>query len=311
MKIFSAHEPILRHFPTPIIAMGNFDGVHFGHQAIFRQIKQRAQELHGTSVVLTFDPHPQKILYPDKEFYLINHLEEKIEIIRKVGVDVVICMTFSKEFAAQDPEIFIRDVLVNTLHIKELYIGYDSRFGRGKQGSPEMLENWGKQYGFTTGIVPPIALHGEVVSSTKIRQLIREGEVEKAAEFLDRSYAIDGNVVSGEQRGASLLGYPTANIEVLHELIPRNGVYICHVVWKDQCYQALVNVGTNPTFHAQKITVEAYLLDFHGNLYGERMQAHFLRRIRDEIAFPNAQALAAKIGDDVLTAKAFFHDYNS
>ena len=311
MKIFSAREAIAGHLPTPIVTMGNFDGVHFGHQAIFRQIKQRAQELHGTSVVLTFDPHPQKILYPDKEFYLINHREEKIDIIRGIGIDVVICMTFSKEFAAQGPETFIRDVLVGALRVKEVYVGHDSRFGRGQQGSPEMLKYWGEHYGFKAGIVPPIALHGETVSSTKIRQFIQEGKVEKAAEFLVRPYAVDGRVVSGAQRGASLLGYPTANIEVLHELIPKNGVYICHVLWNGQCYQAVANVGMNPTFHVQKRTVEAHLLDFDGNLYGERIQARFLRRVRDEIAFPNVQALAAKIGEDVRTAKAFFQKYDS
>ena len=311
MKIFSTRETITGHFPTPILTMGNFDGVHFGHQAIFRQIKERAQELDGTSVVLTFDPHPQKILYPEKEFYLLNHLEEKIDIIRGIGIDVVVCMTFDKEFAAQNPEVFIRDVLVNRLHVKELYIGYDSRFGKGQQGSPTMLEHWGKHYGFKASIVPPIHLHGEVVSSTRIRQLIQEGRVEKAAEFLARPYAIDGCVVSGKKRGAPLLGCPTANIEVLHELIPRSGVYICHVVWKEQCFQAVVNIGTNPTFHAQKTTVEAHLLDFQANLYGERIQARFLKRIRDEIAFPNVQALAAQISEDVLAAKTFFGDYDS
>lgn len=311
MKIFSASETIVGHFPTPIVTMGNFDGVHFGHQSIFRQVKKRAQELQGTSVVLTFDPHPQKVLYPDKEFYLINHRAEKIDIIREIGIDVVMCMTFSKEFAAQDPEIFIRDVLVETLRVKELYVGYDSRFGKGKQGSPAMLQHWGKHYGFNASIVPPISLNGEVVSSTKIRQLIREGEVEKAAEYLNRSYAVDGRVVSGAQRGTTLLGYPTANIEVLHELIPKNGVYICHVIWKDRSYQAVVNVGTNPTFHAHNVTVEAHLLNFDGKLYGERIQAHFLKRVRDEITFPNAQTLAAQIGEDVLTAKAFFRNYDS
>jgi riboflavin kinase/FMN adenylyltransferase len=311
MRIFSTHDTITGPFPTPVATMGNFDGVHFGHQAIFRRIKQRAGELNGTSVVLTFDPHPQKILYPEKEFYLINHLEEKIDIIRGIGIDVVVCMTFSKEFAAQDPEMFIRDVLVNTLHVKELYVGHDSRFGKGKQGAPDMLQEWGAHYGFTTSIMEPISLHGEIVSSTKIRQFIQEGKVEKAAEFLARPYAVDGCVVSGEQRGAPLLGCPTANIEVLHELLPRNGVYICHVVWKERCYQAVVNIGTNPTFHAEKRTVEAHLLDFEGDLYGERIQARFLRRIRDEIAFLNVQALAAKIAEDVHTAKAFFQTNDS
>ncbi len=290
----------------PVLTMGNFDGVHYGHQAIFRRIKQRAEEVNGTSIVLTFDPHPQKVLHPEKELHLINRLEEKIAIIQRIGIDVVICMTFSKEFAAQEPEMFVRKTLVETLHVKEVYVGHDSRFGKDQQGASESLTQWGKRYGFIVRIVEPIMLHGEIVSSTKIRRFIREGKVDNAAEFLNRPYTLDGRVVSGAQRGALLLGCPTANIEVLHEVIPCNGVYICQVVWKDHVYQAVVNIGTSPTFRGQKRTVEAHLLDFDGNLYGENIQARFLKRIRGEIAFQHMQALAAKISEDLSTAKAFF-----
>jgi riboflavin kinase/FMN adenylyltransferase len=311
MRIFSTIDDITEVFPIPILTMGNFDGVHVGHQSVFRLVQQRAQQLHGTSLVLTFDPHPQKILYPEKEFYLINHISEKINIIRDIGIDVLFCIAFTKTFAAQDPEDFVRDVLVDKLRVKEVYVGYDSRFGQGERGSPDKLKTWGRKYDFRTIVVSPITHHGIVISSTKIRQLIRQGQVEQAAQMLNRPYAVDGRVVSGAHRGATLLGCPTANIEVLHELIPKNGVYISHVVWKNHTYQAVVNVGTNPTFHAQHITVEAHLLDFEGDLYGERIKALFLARIRDEVAYPTPEALAAQIAQDILAAKAYFDHHES
>ncbi len=307
MKKISNIAESTERFPTPILTMGNFDGVHFGHQHIFHLVRERAQELNGTSIVLTFDPHPQRILFPERAFYLINHIEEKIEIIRNIGIDVLICMAFTKEFAQQDPEDFVRDILVKILHIREVYLGSDSRFGQGQQGSPELLGQWGAQYGFNVVVVPPITQHGNVVSSTRIRQLIRRGKVEDAAQLLNRPYALDGIVVPGSHRGSTLLGYPTANIAALHELLPQNGVYICQVIWKEHMYPAVVNVGTNPTFAQTKISVEAYLLNFHGDLYGERITAIFLKRIRDEQTFSDPQSLAEQIAQDTHTAEAYFH----
>lgn len=311
MKIFSNIDEIPEDFPAPILTMGNFDGVHRGHQHIFRLVRDRARECDGTSIVVTFDPHPQRILFPDREFYLINHIEEKIEIIRNIGINVLICITFTREFSKQAPGDFVRQILVNTLHVREIYVGYNSHFGHGQQGSPELLTQWGKTYGFGVTVVPPITRHGDVVSSTKIRQLIRQGKVAEAAQFLNRPYALDGIVVSGTHRGSTLLGSPTANIEVLHELLPKNGVYICQVVWKDYAYPAVVNIGTNPTFEQTGITIEAHLLNFRGNLYGERIQAMFLKRIRDEAAFLDSQTLAKQIGQDICAAKAYFRHYQS
>ncbi|PIE34587.1 riboflavin biosynthesis protein RibF [candidate division KSB3 bacterium] len=306
MRIFSTIDEIQETFPVPVVTLGNFDGVHLGHQSLFKQVQERAQQLRGTSIVLTFDPHPQRILYPEREFYLINHIEEKREIIRQCGIDVLICMVFTQEFAAQDPEEFVKKVLVEKLHLHEMYVGYDSRFGQGKKGSPEMLKSLGERYGFHTVIIPPITHNGLVASSTKIRQLIRQGQIGQAAQLLNRPYAIDGSVVPGTQRGANLLGYPTANIDVIHELIPKSGVYICYIKWNKHNYPAVINVGSNPTFHANHVTVEAYLLDFHHDLYGSQISAHFLKRIRDELTFPNARTLVEQIDHDVCVARAYF-----
>lgn len=311
MKIFSTLQEVTEVFPTPILTMGNFDGVHFGHQQIFQLVRERAQHLQGTSMVSTFDPHPQKVLFPDREFFLINHIEEKIEILRQIGIDVLVCMKFTRAFSQQNPEDFVREVLVNTLHVHEIYVGYDSRFGQHQQGDPEALIRWGQIYGFGVTIIPPINKDGIIVSSTKIRQLIRQGNVEEAGRLLNRPYAIDGHVIPGARRGSTILGYPTANLEILHELIPQRGVYICQVLWKELSYPAVVNIGVNPTFHHQHTSVEVHLLDFQGNLYGERLKVIFLKRIRDEISFPDHKALAAQIAQDVWAAKVYFAHQDS
>ncbi|GAK53714.1 riboflavin kinase / FMN adenylyltransferase [Candidatus Moduliflexus flocculans] len=306
MKIFWDIAAITQQIASPIVALGNFDGVHAGHQALFRLIHQRAKEIQGTSCVITFDPHPQKVLFPDQELYLLNHLEEKFEIIQAHGIDLLLCLPFTPEFAAQDPIQFVKDVLVEKLHVREMYIGYDGRFGHGRNGSPEVLAELGEKYGFRVTIIPPIVLDGTVVSSTKIRQFLQNGEVERAAALLNRPYALDGTVVYGTQRGSQLLGFPTANVDVIHELIPKRGVYVCQVHWKQQTFQAVVNIGINPTFPNSPLTVEAHLLDFDGNLYGEWIQVLFLKRLRDETTFPTPQALAAQISADVETARQYF-----
>jgi riboflavin kinase/FMN adenylyltransferase len=306
MQIFSAIDTMMETFPTPVLTMGNFDGVHIGHQHIFRLVKERAQQIEGTSLVLTFDPHPQKILFPEREFYLITTMEEKMNIIHQIGIDVLLYVAFTRAFAAQDPKEFVREVLVKRLQVREVYVGYNSRFGQRQHGTPQALAQWGEEFGFRVTIVPPITRNGVLVSSTKIRQLLRQGAVEEAAQFLNRQYALDGTVVTGAQRGSSLLGYPTANLDVQHELLPKKGVYIGQVVWRAQVLPAVVSIGTNPTFHQEHTTVEVHILDFRGNLYGEQIQVRFVKRIRDERSFAHYQELVQQIARDIQIAKAYF-----
>ncbi len=308
MKIFTSFQDIQQPLARPILTMGNFDGVHLGHQHIFRLVQQQARTLHGTSCVLTFDPHPQKVLFPEKEFFLINHMEEKIDIIRSIGIDTLFCVPFTREFAASPPHDFVKYFLVDTLHVREIYIGKNSRFGSGQEGTSEQLARWGQAYGFTVTLVPPIRHDGDMISSTKIRQLLQAGDVARAAEFLDRPYAVDGLVVRGTHRGTTLLGYPTANIDVHHELIPRQGVYICEVKWETTLYPAVINIGTNPTFQQEHaVSVEVHILDFHANLYGQRITVLFHTRLRDELKFSEHQQLIAQIAQDVSEAQTFFH----
>ena len=296
MKIFTSFEGIRHQFRTPVLTMGNFDGVHRGHQHIFRAVQQRAKSLQGTSCVLTFNPHPQKVLFPEKEIFLINHMEEKIDIIRAIGIDVLFCIPFTREFASSPPHHFVKHVLVETLRVHEIYVGHDSRFGKARAGTPKQLTVWGAKYGFTVRVIPPVRYQGEVISSTKIRQLLRAGDVTTAAKYLDRPYAVDGLVVRGTHRGTTLLGYPTANIDVQHELIPQNGVYICQVRWNDILYPAVINIGTNPTFQQDgRILVEVHILDFHADLYGQRITVLFHKRLRDELKFATYQELMKQI----------------
>ena len=306
MKIFWDSQSINETFPAPIVTIGNFDGVHAGHQAIFHQVRERAAQAGGTACVITFEPHPQKVLFPDREFFLLNHLEEKIDIIRACGINVMFCLPFTPEFAAQDPRAFVKEFLVDTLRAQEIYLGRDSRFGRGREGSPETLRALGDAHGFRVTIVPPVTMNGMTVSSTSIRRLLHHGEVEQAAALLRRHYALDGVVSYGTQRGSQLLGFPTANVDVTHELIPKTGVYIGSVAWNGRKFQAVVNIGANPTFSNARLTVEAHLLDFEGNLYGEWMTVALLKRLRDEITFPDIHALTAQIERDVATARAYF-----
>lgn len=306
MKIFWDVQAMTEQIASPIVTMGNFDGVHAGHQTLFRRIHHRAKETGGTSCVITFEPHPQKVLFPDQELYLLNHLDEKIEIIQAHGIDLLLCIPFTPEFAAQAPAQFVKEVLVDALHVREIHVGYDGRFGHGRDGSPEMLKTFGAQYGFHVAIIPPIVLDGTTVSSTKIRQCLQDGDVERAAVLLNRPYALDGTVVYGTQRGSQLLGFPTANVEVVHELLPKKGVYVGRVRWKQQQFQAVVNIGLNPTFRNSPLTVEAHLLDFDGNLYGEWIHVLLLKRLRSETAFSSPQALAAQISADVDAARQYF-----
>lgn len=308
MKIFNGINEAQGGFPAPVVSMGNFDGVHRGHQHMFRLVQQRADALNGTSCVITFDPHPQRVLFPDKPFFLINQMEEKIAIIREIGIDALFCIPFTPDFAASPPHDFVKQVLVERLRVQEIYIGQNSRFGAGQQGTAENLARWGERYGFTVRLVPPIRQDGDIISSTRIRRLLHAGDVARAAQFLARPYAVDGLVVQGTHRGTNLLGYPTANIDVRHELIPRRGVYICEVSWGRQCYPAVINIGTNPTFQPDGRTyVEVHLLDFQADLYGQRIRVLFHQRLRDEVKFATYQDLMDQIRQDVAEAHRFFH----
>lgn len=307
MKIIKGLENIQEKFEYPVLTLGNFDGVHLGHQKIFEMVQNRARETGGTSIVLTFDPHPQRVLFPGKEFYLLNTFEEKIRILEDIGIDVVICVAFTREFANKSPYEFVKEVLHEQLDVEEVYVGYDSTFGKGREGSPQELKYLGGKFGFKVAIVPPIALKGKPVSSTRIRELLKEGDVEDAALLLNRRYSIDGEVIRGKAWGKKL-GFPTANLKLHHELIPKDGIYIVQVLWRNKTFKGALNIGTNPTFHDGKLSIEVHILDFNQNVYGERLKVIFHKRIRDELTFSAVQELIDQIAKDVEVARQYFEN---
>ncbi len=297
-----------KSFPLPIMTIGNFDGVHLGHQMIFRTLCQRAREIGGTSLVLTFDPHPLKVLAPERCPALITSTTKKLAIIQDCGLDVIVCLPFTRALADLTPVAFVEQVLVQTIGIREIYVGYNFAFGRGRQGSIELLQELGQHYGFLVHSIEPIAIAGRVVSSSMIRQWIQQGSVDEAALLLGRLYSIAGTVVEGYQKGREL-GFPTANVRSTDELIPSRGVYAVTVDWREGRYEGVANIGFNPTFGRTQLSVEIHLFNFAQQLYGERVEVSFVKKIRDERTFPSVADLVKQISQDVETAHTLLATY--
>lgn len=302
MKIYKEIKDIKDEMKRPILTIGNFDGVHLGHQAILKKIVSRAKEAGGSSIVFTFEPHPLKVIAPDKDIRLITSCDEKTRLLEDAGVDAVICANFTREFAEQDPDEFVKNVLHEKIGVAEIYIGHDYAFGKGRKGTISHLKELGKRYGFYVGVIEPVVIDDAVVSSSRIRQMILDGNVDNAAKLLGRNYALTGIVVKGAGRGRKL-GFPTANIELPSELIPKDGVYAVKVKKGDKAYDGVANIGNKPTFKNERFGVEAYLFDFNESLYNETLEIEFVKRIRNERAFKNAEELIAHMKDDVSAAK--------
>jgi riboflavin kinase/FMN adenylyltransferase len=305
MDIISDLRTFPHSLPMPIMTIGNFDGVHLGHQAIFRALCQRAREVGGTSIVLTFDPHPLKILAPQHCPPLITPTAKKLSIMAACKVDVVVCLPFTQELANLTPVAFVEDVLVGTIGIRELYVGYDFAFGKGRQGTIQLLQELGGRHGFGVHIIEPITVHGKVVSSSTIRRWVQQGAVDEAALLLGRLYSIGGTIVEGYQKGREL-GFPTANIRPTCELVAGRGVYAVLVDWQAQRYEGVANIGYNPTFGRTQLSIEIHLFDFAQQLYGETVEVFFVKKLRDEQAFPSVAALVNQIARDVEAAHTLF-----
>jgi riboflavin kinase/FMN adenylyltransferase len=290
-------------YPKPVLALGNFDGVHLGHRAIFQQVVQRAQELGGTSMVFTFDPHPSQILAPDKAPRLLTTFAQKMRLIATTGMAVGLRVPFDLTFAQQPPLDFIREVLCQRIGVHTIVVGYDFRFGYRREGTAALLQEQALVGGYEAMVMAPVTHEGMVVSSSNIRQLIQAGRVETAARLLGRAYTIEGPVVEGFRRGTSL-GFPTANVRSINDIVPHTGVYAVRVVWQEQRYPGVANVGYNPTFGNQKLSVEAHLFDLTADLYGATVRVEFVARIRDERKFASVQELVAQIAADTHAARA-------
>jgi riboflavin kinase/FMN adenylyltransferase len=290
-------------YPKPVLALGNFDGVHLGHQAIFRQVVSRAQEIGGTSMVFTFEPHPLQLLAPEKSPPLLTTFEQKMRLIAALGIEVGLRVAFTEAFAHQSPIDFIRQVLCQAIGVHDLVVGYDFRFGHRRAGTTALLQDQAATFGYRVAVVSAITQEGVVVSSSNIRRLLQEGQVEAAARLLGRYYAVEGPVVQGFHRGAAL-GFPTANVQPLNDVVPRTGVYAVRVAVQDRLHLGVANVGYNPTFGNQALSVEAHLFDFAADLYGLTLRIEFVKRIRDERKFGSIAELAAQIACDTQQARA-------
>ena len=285
-----------------IVTIGNFDGVHKGHQKVLRAVKDRAERLRLPSVVYTFEPHPLKIVAPHKSPLLLTTLKEKTELIKASGIDYLILARFTKEFASQHPGEFVEDALVKQLKAKEVWVGHDYAFGKGRTGTIEYLKELGKKFGFKVSVIPARKKRGIVISSSKIREYIRHGKVRDAAGFLGRPYAVSGKVVKGRNIGRHL-GFPTANIEIHNELLPKDGIYAVRVMLGNKIYKGAVNIGIAPTFHTNKRAVEVYIINFKQNIYGKKLKIEFIQRLRGEKTFKSAAGLAIQIKRDVEKVK--------
>lgn len=303
MQIIKDLKEISSPLKNAVVTTGNFDGVHIGHQALFRQVIEKAASMDGTSVVLTFVPHPIRVINSNKHFPLITRYEQKLELIGETGVDALICIPFTREFADTPARTFVKDILCDLIGMKAIVVGQDYSFGRKREGNVSLLKEMAATHGFEVIISGWIELEGHRVSSTEIRNLVRDGEIEKARKLLGRHYQVRGAVVRGRDRGAKLLGFPTANLTLHDELCPKTGVYAVTVEHDGTLYKGVANIGYSPTFQNGQFGVEVHIFNFDKTIYGEPMRLNFIHRLRDEKKFSGPESLAAQIKQDVAKAK--------
>lgn len=290
------------------MTIGNFDGVHLGHQAILRYVVDRAEELGTVASTMTFDPHPVKLLRPRMAPRLLSNLDQRLELIKRTGMETAMVVPFTHRLARMPAEDFVKDVLVERLGIEEAYIGANFRFGADRGGDVALLERMGRELGFKAAASPIVELDGGVVSSTRVRQAVSDGRVDDAALMLGRHVFIDGCVLEGKRLGRKL-GFPTLNIEVENEIEPACGVYVTavHIPSFGRTFPSVTNVGTRPTVYENSIlTIETHLLDFTADVYKESVRLFFIKRLRDEVSFPSTVQLMSQIQRDVEASRLFF-----
>lgn len=304
-RIFDVNA-IREPFKRAVVTIGNFDGVHIGHQALFYEVIERASMSDGTAVAVTFDPHPLRLLQPDSRLPLITPFEQKAELIERTGMDVLVCIPFTREFAAIRARSFVEDLLVRKIGMQTIVVGEDYSFGKNREGTVAMLQALAPQLGFevvVTGTIAAVKGLAARVSSTAIRELVYNGEMEAAQKMLGRPYQVRGRVVTGRNRGGRLLGFPTANLQLLDELCPKTGVYAVKVEIGGELHPGVANIGYSPTFDDHQFTVEVHILEFDRQIYDEKMHVNFVKRIRDEMKFASLDDLKRQIGEDIQTAR--------
>ena len=299
MQLYRDLKDIKAPFERAVVTIGNFDGVHLGHQLLFSEVVGRAYRNSGTSVVVTFDPHPLEVLRPDG-IKLISSTEQKVELMRLAGIDALVIIPFDREFAKTPALDFVNNILIGTIGVQDLVVGYDYAFGRGREGNIDFLRNQGRENGFPVTVVEAHYEDGKLVSSTKIRELVMDGRMRDVRKLLGRYYQIRGEVQRGRQRGGKEVGFPTANLKVSEEdLCPKKGVYVTQVIYNGKIYGSVSNIGYNPTFGENKLVAETHIFEFNDDIYGHPIKINLLRHLRGEKKFNSVAELSARIRKDI------------
>lgn len=304
--VYFPDDPRPPRWMSPVLALGNFDGLHRGHQKIVERIRRSAADRGATALVLTFDPHPPRVVRPDKAPPLLMTMPQKIAALEKAGLHGVAVVRFTEAFSRLSPDQFVRQVLVDWLRVSEVWVGADFLFGHERAGTFSVLRSLGTQYGFRTEKIDPVRYKEFVVSSTRIRRLVAEGRVDEAGALLGHHYTIEGTITAGAGRGRTL-GFPTANLSTHNELVPPTGVYATAAELHGTRWPAVTNIGVRPTFEAAgAVTVETHILGLTGDVYGAPLSLSFIQRLRDERKFPDVDALREQIAADVRRAGRLF-----
>ncbi len=304
MEVYLGLDGLTASMANPVVTIGAFDGIHLGHQQLIERVKARALELDGTGVLLTFEPHPQRVIAPGTAPPLLTSREEKIPLLEETGLDAVVILPFNRELSEMEAEDFVSGILCKAIGVRFLVLGHDHAFGKGRRGRPELLRLMAPDHGFDLEVVTAVRENGDPITSTLIRNHLHDGDVEKARNLLGRPYGVKGLVEKGEQRGREI-GWPTANIALPfpEKCTPGDGIYAVRTVVRDQVLAGACSVGVRPTFGVGTRTIEVHILDFDDDIYGESVEVRFHRKIRDEVAFDGVDALVKQIERDVVEAR--------
>ena len=306
MKVYYGVGKINQKFKRPILTIGIFDGVHLGHQSIIRRIVREARRIKGSSIVLTFYPHPYHVLKPSRYLPLLISLEHRLKLLEDLGVDICIVQSFTDKFSKIGKQAFIKNILINKIHPLEIFVGKDFNFGKDKSGGIDLLKKQAKVYGYKLRIIPSRSIGKKKISSTLIRSLIRKGDLKKSSGFLGRPVSILGKIVKGSRRG-KILGFPTANIDYEHEVLPPGGVYAVRIILDRKNFSGVANIGLRPSFKRRKSqkksVLEVHIFNFHKRIYGKKAEVVFVKKIRIEKKFKERKNLIRQINKDIIKTK--------
>ncbi len=305
MKIFHGTENANISRPT-VLTLGVFDGLHLGHQQIMRTVVERAKAIGAAPTAITFDPHPRSVLYPENAPPMLQTLDQRLAAFEFLGIEQAIVIRFSKEFAAQDAEVFLRETISERLNAREVYLGKGFEFGKNRAGNIDLLRKISAELGFFADEVPEVRLRGNRISSSRVREALFEGKINIARRMLGRPYGVEGQIEHGSARGHEI-GFPTANLKPQNRVIPKLGVYVTATLINDVWRRSVTNIGVRPTFENDSdASIETYVFDFDGNLYGDVIRVRFLHRLRDEKKFSGIDELKTQIAKDAARALRFF-----